>query len=212
MHRGCGRPVRTLRTFLYDRAAPSAPCFVLFVCEANDTDCLFGPAFGAPLLIRSALSALSASCGCTCYDQPSCIGAAGGPCARCAPAGAIGRLLAHLCCTFVCEANEKMTPIMWPAFGAPLLIRSALSALDASCDCTWHDQASRIGAAGGPCARCAPAGTIGRLLAHLFCTFCMCESHDTDYDVACFWCSFLLIRSALSSLDASCDCACCDQA
>ena len=40
MHRGCGRAVRTLRTFSYDRAAPNAPGFVLFVCEANDTDYL----------------------------------------------------------------------------------------------------------------------------------------------------------------------------
>ena len=38
--------------------------------------------------------------------------------------------------------NTQMTPIIWwPAFGAPpLLIRSALSALDASCDCTCYDQ------------------------------------------------------------------------
>ena len=38
MHRGCGRPVRTLRTFCDDRAAPCGTCFALFVCEANDTD------------------------------------------------------------------------------------------------------------------------------------------------------------------------------
>ena len=193
------------------------------------------------MLVRIALSALAASCDCACYDQASCIGAAGGPCARCAPAGAIGRLLAHLLCTFVCEANDtddylvacfwcsfadsdcafcagcqlrlrmarsgmmhrgcgrpvrtlrtfcddraapsapvlyfvcakEMTPIMWPAFGAPLLIRIALSALDASCDCAWHDQASCIGAAGGPCARCAPFCAIGRLRWHLLCTFCV---------------------------------------
>ena len=43
-------------------------CFVLFVCEGNETDYV-GPAFGAPLLIRSALSALDASCDCACYDQ-----------------------------------------------------------------------------------------------------------------------------------------------
>ena len=61
-----------------------------------------------------------------------------------------------------------------PPFGAPLLIRSALSALDdASCDCACYDQAPCIGAAGGPCARCAPFLTIGRLLWHLFCTFCV---------------------------------------
>ena len=38
--------------------------------------------------------------------------------------------------------NTQMRPIIWwPAFGAPLLIRSALSALDASCDCACYDQA-----------------------------------------------------------------------
>ena len=56
-----------------------------------------------------------------------------------------------------------MTPIIWwPAFGAPLLIRIALSALDASCDCACYDQACCIGAADGPCARW-----------HLLCTFCV---------------------------------------
>ena len=37
-HRGCGRPVRTLRTFSYDRAAPMAPVLCFCVCEGNDTD------------------------------------------------------------------------------------------------------------------------------------------------------------------------------
>ena len=38
---------------------------------------------------------------------------------------------------------KEMTPVIWwPAFGAPpLLIRIALSALDASCDCACYDQA-----------------------------------------------------------------------
>ena len=54
-----------------------------------------------------------------------------------------------------------------------MLIRVALSALDASCGCACYDQASRIGAADGPCARCAPTGTIGRLLARLLCAFCV---------------------------------------
>ena len=41
---------------------------------------------------------------------------------------------------FLCA--KEMTPIIWwPAFGAPLLIRIALSALGASRDCAWHDQA-----------------------------------------------------------------------
>ena len=62
MHRGCGRPVRTLRPFLYDRAAPSAPV-LYFLCAKQMTPIvIFGPAFGAPLLIRSALSAPDASC------------------------------------------------------------------------------------------------------------------------------------------------------
>ena len=42
---------------------------------------------------------------------------------------------------FLCA--KEMTPIViwWPAFGARLLIRIALSALDASCDCACYDQA-----------------------------------------------------------------------
>ena len=70
MHRGCGRPVRTLRTFSDDRAAASAPV-LHFLCakQMNDTDYDVACFFGAPLLIRSALSALDASCDCACYDQ-----------------------------------------------------------------------------------------------------------------------------------------------
>ena len=41
---------------------------------------------------------------------------------------------------FLCA--KQMTPIMWPAFDARLLIRMALSVLDdASCDCACYDQA-----------------------------------------------------------------------
>ena len=69
MHRGCGRPVRTLRTFSYDRAAPMAPV-LYFLCAKQMTPIMImWPAFGAPLLIRIALSALDASCDCACYDQ-----------------------------------------------------------------------------------------------------------------------------------------------
>ena len=68
MHRGCGRPVRTLRTFCDDRAAPMAAA-LYFLCAKQMTPIVIWPAFGAPLLIRSALSALDAGCGCTCYDQ-----------------------------------------------------------------------------------------------------------------------------------------------
>ena len=89
---------------------------------------------------------------------------------------------------FLCA--KEMTPIIWwPAFGAPLLIRIALSALGASCDCACYDQASCIGAADGPCARCAPFLTIGRLLWPCLVLF-VCEGNGTDYLVACFWCSF----------------------
>ena len=69
MHRGCGRPVRTLRTFCDDRAAPVAPD-LHFLCAKEMTPIIMmWPAFGAPLLIRIAVSALDASCDCACYDQ-----------------------------------------------------------------------------------------------------------------------------------------------
>ena len=69
MHRGCGRPVRTLRTFVDDRAAPTAPV-LHFLCAKEMTPIImWWPAFGAPLLIRIALSELDASCDCACYDQ-----------------------------------------------------------------------------------------------------------------------------------------------
>ena len=68
MHRGCGRAVRTLRTFCDDRAAPIAP--VLYFSCAKEMTPIMWLAFGAPpLLIRIALSALDASCDCACYDQ-----------------------------------------------------------------------------------------------------------------------------------------------
>ena len=70
MHRGCGRPVRTLCTFSYDRAAPSAPV-LHFLCAKQMTPTIWWPAFWCSfLLIRSALSALDdASCDCACYDR-----------------------------------------------------------------------------------------------------------------------------------------------
>ena len=67
MHRGCGRPVRTLRTFLDDRAAPMAPV-LHFLC-AKEMRPVIWPAFGAPLLIRMALAALDASCDYAWHDQ-----------------------------------------------------------------------------------------------------------------------------------------------
>ena len=67
MHRGCGRPVRTLRTFSYDRAAPSGPV-LYFLCAKQMTPILVACFWGS-LLIRSALSALDASCDCACHDQ-----------------------------------------------------------------------------------------------------------------------------------------------
>ena len=68
MHRGCGRPVRTLRTFCGDRAASMA-AVLHFLCAKQMTPTIWWPASGAPLLIRIALSALDASCDCACYDQ-----------------------------------------------------------------------------------------------------------------------------------------------
>ena len=59
---------RTLRTFCDDRAAPIAPASH-FLCAKEMTPVIWWPAFGAPLLIRIALSALAASCDCACYDQ-----------------------------------------------------------------------------------------------------------------------------------------------
>ena len=41
MHRGCGRPVRTLRTFCCDRAAPSAPV-LHFLCAKQMTPIIWG--------------------------------------------------------------------------------------------------------------------------------------------------------------------------
>ena len=61
--------MRTLRTFCDARAAPTAPA-LYFVCAKEMTPIIMWPAFGAPLLIRIALSALDdASCDCACYDQ-----------------------------------------------------------------------------------------------------------------------------------------------
>ena len=68
MHRGCGRPVRTLHTFSDDRAAPSAPV-LYFLCAKQMTPILVACFFVAPLLIRSALSAPDASCDCAWHDQ-----------------------------------------------------------------------------------------------------------------------------------------------
>ena len=47
IHRGCGRAVRTLRTFCDDRAAPSAP-LLYFLCAKQMTPVIWWPAFGAP--------------------------------------------------------------------------------------------------------------------------------------------------------------------
>ena len=67
MHRGCGRLTRILRTFIDDRAAPMAPA-LYFLCAKQMTP-IMRPAFGAPLLIRIALSALGASCDCAWHDR-----------------------------------------------------------------------------------------------------------------------------------------------
>ena len=61
--------MRTLRTFVDDRAAPMAPA-LHFLCAKEMTPVIWWPAaFGAPLLIRIALSALDASCDCARHDQ-----------------------------------------------------------------------------------------------------------------------------------------------
>ena len=60
--------MRTLRPFFYDRAAPIAPV-LYFLCAKEMTPIVIWLAFGAPLLIRIALSALDASCDCARCDQ-----------------------------------------------------------------------------------------------------------------------------------------------
>ena len=111
MHRGCGRPVRTLRTFCYDRAALLAPAFVLFVCEGNDTDylvacfwCSFADsdcafcAAGCQLRLRMVRSDMvHRGCGrpvrtlCTFFDD------------RAAPSAPV----LHFLCA------KEMTPVIW---------------------------------------------------------------------------------------------------
>ena len=116
-------------------------CFVLFVCEGNDTDCYLGSAFGAPLLIRSALSArwmpAAAAHGTIRHDASGLRTARAHVAHLFARSGGSCRTCFVL---FVCEGNDTDC-YLGSAFGAPLLIRSALSALDASCGCAWHDQA-----------------------------------------------------------------------
>ena len=151
---------------------------------------IFKTFFGSlcPLLIRSALSALDASCDCACCDQASCIGAAGGPCARCAPFPTIGRLLPHRFGTFLCA--KEMTPIMWPAFGAPFcrLLRRFLRWVPAAtAHATIRHHASGLRAARAHVAHLfvRSGGSDGTCFV-LF----VCEGNDPDYVVACFWCSF----------------------
>ena len=141
MHRGCGRAVRTLRSFCEDRAAPVAPVLYFlcakqmrpiviwwpaFWCSFADSDCAF--CAGCRLRLRMARSGMMhRGCGRPVRTLRTFCGDRAAPMA---PA-------LHFLCA------KQMTPIVvwWPAFGAPLLIRIALSALDASCDCAWHDQA-----------------------------------------------------------------------
>ena len=138
MHRGWGRPVRTLRTFCDDRAAPKRTCFVLFVCEANDTDyvglllvllCWFGVRF-----LRWMPAATAH--GTTRHDASGLRAARAHVAHLFARSGGSDGTCFVL---FVCEGNDP--DYVASAFGAPLLIRIALSALDASCDCACCDQA-----------------------------------------------------------------------
>ena len=138
MHRGCGRPVRTLRTFCDDRAAPLAPVlhflcakemtpiiWACFWCSFADSDCAF--CAGCQLRLRMLRPGMMhRGCGRpvrtlrTFSDD------------RAAPSAPV---LYFLCA-------KQMTPIIWACFfGARLLIRIALSAPDASCDCACYDQA-----------------------------------------------------------------------
>ena len=81
---------------------------------------------------------------------------------------------------FVCEAND--TDYLGPAFGAPLLIRSAISALDASCDCAWHDQAS-VHRGCGRAVRTLRTFSYDRAApsAPVLCFLCAKQINETDY-------------------------------
>ena len=68
-HAAISHDASGLRTFCDDRAAHVA-ADLYFLCAKQMTPIMIWPAFGAPLLIQIALSALDASCDCGCYDQP----------------------------------------------------------------------------------------------------------------------------------------------
>ena len=138
MHRGCGRAVRTWRTFCDDRAAPTAPD-LYFLCAKQMTPIIWGL-----LLVLLADSECAFCAGCQLRLRMARSGMMHRGCGRPVRtsrtfsyddrAAPIGPVVYFLCA-------KEMTPIIWPAFGAPLLIRIALSALDASCDCACYDQA-----------------------------------------------------------------------
>ena len=126
-----------MRTFSYDRAAPSAPV-VYFLCAKQMTPIIWWPAFGA----RSFADSDCAFCaGCQLRLRMLRSGMMHRGCGRrvrtlrtfCDDRAAPIAPALHFLCA------KQMTPVIWwPAFGAPfLLIRLALSALDASCDCAW---------------------------------------------------------------------------
>ena len=163
------------------------------------------------MLIRSALSALldAASCDCAWHDQASCIGAAGGPCARCAPTGAVGRLLAHLLCTFVCEANDTgyLVACFWCSCA------DSECAFRAGCQLRLRMLRSGIMHRGcGRAVRTLRTFCYDRAAPSAPALYFLCAKQMTP---VIWWPALgapLLLRSALSALDASCDCACCDQA
>ena len=98
MHRGCGRPVRTSRTFSYDRAAPSAPV-VYFVCAKEMTPIIWGL---LSVLLADSECAFCAGSQLRLHMLRSGImhRGCGRPVhARCARFVTIGRLLSHLLCT-----------------------------------------------------------------------------------------------------------------
>ena len=113
MHRGCGRPVRTLRTFCDDRAAPMAPAlyflcakqmrpiiWACFWCSFADSDCAF--CAGCQLRLRMLRSGIMhRGCGRPVRTRRTFC---------CDWAAPVAPALYFLCA-------KQMTPvIMWPPF------------------------------------------------------------------------------------------------
>ena len=172
-HRGCGRPVRTLRTFFDDRAAPMAPVLYFlcakemtpimlvacFWCSFADSECAF--CAGCPLRLRMLRSGMMhRGCGRGRAHVAHLFVRSGGSYGTCVV-------------LFVCEGSDTdyYVACFWCSFA------------DSDCafcaaGCQLRLRMLRSGMMHRGCgrpvrARCAPFCTIGRLLAHLFCTFCV---------------------------------------